>query len=194
MANGNGQQPDMSQVGQDPDFRSATLTDKIAFLSAQDPDFAKASTQDKMGYIDHLLGNDLFQQQRSPANQKGFWGTVGEKLKGLIPQDPTEGRSITDPKFWLSGGIETPPMIKQATRPLPEDLPTDVLGGKGTPGAGPLGRAIYRTATTLSPLVPFANPEAMEKASATGDTGAIAAEAAMPIAAAVGPMALREGI
>lgn len=177
----NGTQFDMSQVGQDPGFRSATLQDKFAFLSAHDPDFAAASIPDKMGYIDHLLGND--KPQLNTANQKGFWGTVGEKLKGLIPQDPTEGRSFTDPKFWLSGGVETPPMIKQATRPLPQDLP-----------GGTAGRAIYRGATTLSPLVPFANPEAMEQASAKGDTGAVAAETVMPIAAAVGPMALREGV
>ena len=48
-----------------------------------------------------------------------------------------------------------------------------------------MGRAIYRTATTLSPLVLFLNPEASEKASETGDTGAVAAEAAVPAVAAV---------
>ena len=202
MANGDTPQYDLSNVGQDSGFRNATMPDRIAYLSSVDPDFAKASPQDKAGYINHLLGNDQptqFEQQRNPANQKGFWGTIADKLSGLIPPDPTGGRPLTDPRAWYNPDEATfdpasSPLVKQATRPIPQDLPTDVLAGQGTPGARQVGRAIYRTATTLSPLVPFLNPEASEKASETGDTGAVAAEAAVPAVAAVGPMALRKGL
>lgn len=182
----NGAKLDLSNVGQDSGFRNATPADRIAYLSSVDPDFAKASPADKGAYINHLLGFDQptqFEQQRAPANQKGFWGTVGEKLSGLIPTDPTGGYPLSDRRAWIRDvSVETPPIIKQATRPIPQ-----------MPG-GQAGRAIYRGATTLSPLVPFLNPEGSERASETGDTGAVAAEAVMPAAAAAGPMFLREGL
>jgi len=198
-----GTQFDLSNIGQDSGFRNASMADRIAYLSSIDSDFAKASPQDKAGYINHLLGNDKptqFEQERNSG--EGFWGTVGSKLSSAaksIYQDPTGGRPLSDPKAWFdpSGFKFDPassPIVRQATRPIPQDLPTDVLAGRGTPGAQQVGRAIYRTATTLSPLIPFLNPEASEQAAGRGDTGAVAAEAVVPAAAAVAPMAVRKGL
>ena len=67
-------------------------------------------------------------------------------------------------------------------------MPTQVLGA----GNKTLGNAIYRGAKTLAPAVPFLDPQAMEAASAKGDTGAVAAEATVPIAAALAPEATQQ--
>jgi hypothetical protein len=56
----------------DPAFRSASVPDKISYLSAQDPDFAKAHPLDQAGYINHLMGTDSagsqFQAQNTPEH------------------------------------------------------------------------------------------------------------------------------
>lgn len=130
---------------------------------------------------------DSGQQQ---TKNRGFFGTLGDKFSGLADEfrkewnAPSEPEPKTKEEMWkrnekFRDEIANAPvaiaqqMKYQATRPIPKDL--------NSPS--------YRAATTLSPLVPALNPEAMEKASAKGDTGAVAAEAAIPTALAVAPLA-----
>lgn len=140
-----------------------------------------------------------FEQDRDPANQPGLLGTLsnkfsalGDKAQGLWSQFQQEGNAPqpqTKEEMWkrneqFRDSAERVPvdiasqMKQQATRPVPSDL---------------AGSKTYRAATTLSPLVPFLNPEASEKASDVGDTGAVAAENAIPAAAALIPAGAKYG-
>lgn len=130
---------------------------------------------------------DAGQQQQT--QNRGFFGTLGDKFSGLADEfkkewnAPAEPEPKTKEEMWrrnekIRDEMADAPfaigrqMKYQATRPVPADLNSPT----------------YRTATTLSPLVPGLNPEAMEKASAKGDTGAVAAEAVVPTALAAAPL------
>lgn len=107
---------------------------------------------------------------------------VMNALKGMVPPSPTQGRSPFDPKFWLNTdearfdpfGPGT--AYSDLTRPLPKDLPTEVLGAGKTGG-----NAIYRGASIFGPLAGV-NAEQMESASGRGDTSGVATQAGVPAA------------
>jgi hypothetical protein len=174
-----------SALVQDKDFIAAPIQEKIGYLSHIDPDFAKAHPDDQQRYIQHIVSPPpsqptQFEKERAPENQRGFIGTVADKAAGAWQSmkssaDPTGGFPLSDRRAWIGMESHKPPMLEQAQRPLPKDL----------------DNPLYRTATTLSPLVPFLNPEASERASNIGDIGAVAAEAAVPTAAALAPAATR---
>src|SRR6266404_2968816 len=159
---------------QDKDFLAASPKDQHAYLMATDPEYAKASPQDQQGYLIHVRNAQPTAFERNQQNNRGFFGTLVDKAKGLLSPSSTPPTAEEIRKG--PGGPSLPrEMLRQATRPIP-NLPGQESG---------LDRAIYRTATTLSPLVPGLNPEASEAASSRGDTGAVAAEAAIPAALTV---------
>jgi hypothetical protein len=93
---------DANQVAQDESFRNASMTDRVAYLSANDPSFAKANPQDRAGYINHLLGNDQptkFEQSGGDTPAPGigdYVSTLGSELKGM-------GKSALQIPAYLSG-------------------------------------------------------------------------------------------
>lgn len=123
-----------------------------------------------------LLNSQPTQFEQDRSGGKGFVGTLGDKAGAAwdaIAAGPTGGNyDPTTKDFWIGKGpqFNTPPMVQQALRPIPKDLPTGAIGGRG----------VYRAASVLSPLVPGLSPEGMESASAKGDTGGVAAETAIP--------------
>ena len=137
----------------------------------------------KQGY--QTTPETQFEKDRS-----GRTGVVGA-LKGLIPPDPTQGRSPFDPRFYYNpdtaGFNPTGPgtAYSDLTRKLPEDLPTQALGVGKT-----AGNAIYRGASLFAPAAGV-NPEAMEEASGRGDTANVATQAAAPLAMMAAGEALR---
>lgn len=112
-------------------------------------------------------------------------------LKRMAPPDPTGGRSPFDPKFWLNTDqARLDPFgpgtaYSDVTRPLPQDLPTEVLGAGRTGG-----NAIYRGASLFSGLAGV-NPENMEEASGRADTSGVATQAGVPAALAISAPLLR---
>jgi len=116
--------------------------------------------------------------EKKHEGDRGILGTLGDAAKSAwqgITAGPTNGNfDPTTSEFWLGKGptFQTPPMIHQAMRDIPSDLP-----GQGNA----LGRGIYRAASIASPLVPGLDPEAMEQSSAQGHTGEVIGETALPL-------------
>lgn len=73
--------PTRLDPSQDPEFKAASMRDKVAYLSSLDPDFAKASPQDQAGYVNHLLGNDT----SSPTQGPGLTGPINPSLADASP-------------------------------------------------------------------------------------------------------------
>jgi hypothetical protein len=177
----------------DPAFVKAKPEDQHAFLMSVDPEYAKAAPADQAKYRNQILEPSRRATISTSGQQfikEHQGGGVVNALKSMIPsiEDPTEGRSPLDPKFWLNTdkskfdptGSGT--AISELTRPLPKDLP-----GVTGRGGSTLGRGIYRGAAALSPVMDARTAEA---ASAKGDTSGVATQAIAPLAT----MALGEGL
>lgn len=124
--------------------------------------------------IENFVRNEKptqFEKERQSG--KGFFGTFADKVGGMFNREPkSQGPLIPDrvDDPYVSGVKD---LVQRSQRKLPPDL--DTLS--------------YRTAQTLGPRVGI-SPEASERASDVGDAGAVAAEAAVPLAT----MAATEGI
>jgi len=150
-------------------------------------------------YKDNLANYQSTQFEKDRPGDRGVLGAVVDKGKDALEAiknspGPTGGRSLLDPKAWYNAdeanfSPSSSPIVQQATRPIPADTPTQVLGGQG-PGSQAIGRGIYRAATTLSPLVPGLNPQASEAQAAKGNTSGVGLEAAIPLGLAVAGAAL----
>ncbi len=115
-------------------------------------------------------------------------GGVINALKSMLPEDPTEGRSPLDLKFWLNTDKSkfdpTGPgsAYNDVVRPLPGQPGADATPLPGVTGSSgsALGRGVYRAASVVGGGAGV-NAEGMESASGKGDTSGVATQAAVPL-------------
>lgn len=146
------------------------------------------------GYSITAPGSETQFEKERTQGPRGVWNA----LKGMVPEAP-EGNPL-NAKFWFGrakdwGIHPTGPgtAYSELTRPLPADLPTNVLATAKPGQSSRLGRGIYRGASLVAPLV-GASAESMEAASGRGDTSGVATQAAVPIATALGAPLVKAGV
>lgn len=196
---------------QDKAFLSAKPEDQHAYLMSADPGYAKASPDDQKAFRASLglkeaapsvpvrkLGeskpltqeevNKFVPPTRLEKNVtgegislKGTGTAAWEKLKSFIPPDPTQGRSVLDPRFWYNPDEAKIDPAHGGIAEAGREFKAGLERGKGTRyGAftSPVGEAV---ASGIGSIFGVSGIEQAENA-AHGEGGKIIGQTAVPAA------------